>query len=158
MNVQLVSFLKLPYHIQMETRNWRNQSNVAEYFKISHISKDMHIEWLESLKENKPKNVAFMIVADGQNVGVTYFHSIKYDAGEADWGIYICRDNLRGKGMGTEVLKKSLVYAREVLKLKVVFLDVLKNNFIAVSLYEKLGFSAIGDVNEGDFLRYRKFL
>lgn len=50
------------------------------------------------------------------------------------------------------------MYAREVLKLKVVFLDVLKNNFIAVSLYEKLGFSAIGDVNEGYFLRYRKFL
>lgn len=156
MNVQLVSFLKLPYHIQMETRNWRNQSNVAEYFKISHISREMHVEWLESLKENKPKNVAFMIVADGQNVGVTYFHSIKYDAGEADWGIYIYNSDFKGKGIGFSVLQKCIEYASNVLNLHSIFLDVLDSNQRAIGLYEKIGFKRIGKNNS--FYRYEYFL
>ena len=157
-DVKLISFLDLPYELQLETRNWRNSENVSKYFKIKYIEEDTHKKWLSSLNIKKPKNIAFVIEVNKEYIGVVYFHSIDYDKKQGDWGIYIYKDDFRGKGIGTEVLTKSIEYAKNELKLNFLFLDVLDSNNKAKKLYEKLGFIFTGDkdIQENKvFLRYR---
>ena len=32
--IKLINFLDIPYDLQMESLNWRNNENVSQYFKI----------------------------------------------------------------------------------------------------------------------------
>ncbi len=156
MNLILTNFLNLPYDLQLETRNWRNSDNVAKFFKLQHISKETHIDWLEKLKEEKPKAIAFLISENGENIGVTYFHSIDYQYCLGDWGIYIHNEKYRGKGVGKFALCESIRRAKNELHLDTLFLDVRSDNKVALRLYEKYGFSPVS--RDGDFIRYRKVL
>lgn len=153
MNIELVSFLDIPLEIQKQTRLWRNKENVARFFKIPYIDEETHMRWLNSLKQEHPQNMAFMIKVDNKYVGVTYFHSIDYDNRQADWGIYIYRDDLRGKGIGHCVLSYCISFAREDLHFLTLFLDVLETNERARELYIKCGFKIIDRNNS--FLRYK---
>ena len=157
MTVRLASFVDIPYEIQLKTREWRNSENVTKYFKIKHIDTETHKKWLQSLTMDNPKNIAFLIMYNEHPVGVTYFHSIDYEKKEADWGIYIYDSNLRGVGIGKNTLENCLEYARNRLTVSTVYLDVLKDNYRAISLYEKMGFVRI-DSDDDVFLRYKNNL
>ena len=157
MNISLVSFLDVPYDLQMKTREWRNSEQVTKYFRIPHITEEQHKKWLASLHNNPPSTIAFMIMDDAEPVGVTYFHAINYDAKEADWGIYIYDEKYRGKGIGNIALADCIKYAKENLKLSRLYLDVKESNHRAINLYEKQGFKKIG-TEDANFLRYRNDL
>lgn len=153
MSIKLVNFLDVPYDVQLEARNWRNQENVTRFFQIPHIDEQTHKNWLERLKDDNPKTIAFMIKCDEIYVGVAYFHSINYDEKIADWGMYISDKTLRGKGIGTETLTKCLEYAKKEINLQTVFLEVLENNTNAIKLYEKLGFKKTSQ--KDNVIRYK---
>jgi UDP-4-amino-4,6-dideoxy-N-acetyl-beta-L-altrosamine N-acetyltransferase len=128
------------YSIQLETRNWRNSGNVSKYFQLKYIDEQTHRNWLEQLKEENPKIIAFLIKYNEKYIGITYFHSIDYKNKVCDWGIYIYNENNRGLGLGQKALEVSLDYAKNNLKMKKVYLEVLEDNVRAKSLYKKLGF------------------
>ncbi len=153
-DIKLENFLNVDYELQMETRNWRNSKNVAKYFKIPYIEENVHKQWLESLKETYPRNIAFMISDNNEYIGVTYFHSINYKSKEADWGIYIYNENKRGQGIGEKALRLSIEYAIQDLHLKKIYLDVLKQNKRAINLYEKIGFKPTNEKDD-TFFRYQ---
>lgn len=153
MNIKLLPFIKTPYWKQVQTILYRNSKDVTQYFKIKHISLITHLKWLKSLKKQNPQTIAFFIVIDDTPVGVTYFHSIDYQKQHADWGIYIYPKDNRSKGIGDQALKQCILYAKEKLCLKQLFLDVLETNTPAIHVYEKNGFKQIG-ANNG-FLRYQ---
>lgn len=155
--VVLVPFLEMPIEIQMESRNWRNRQDVAKYFKIQHIDIETHKKWLRGLCATAPRTIAFFIQYNQDLVGVTYFHSLNYTDKIADWGMYIYRPECRGRGIGHIVLQQCIDYARNVLKLRCLYLDVLQSNSRARSVYEDLGFVLTG-ASDGDFLRYKKDL
>lgn len=148
----LENFLVVPYDLQLTTRDWRNSNDVAKYFQITYIDEHTHKKWLNSLKENLPTNIAFMIKSNDEYIGVTYFHSIDYENKLADWGIYIYKSNMRGKGIGTQVIFEIIKYAKNKLKLKKLYLDVLETNKVAIKLYTHNGFIYLG--SNGKFLRY----
>ena len=152
--IELIHFSDVDYNLQMQTRLWRNCEQVVPYFKIKHIDEAVHKKWLESLKVQNPRNVAFLIVYEGVNVGVTYFHSIDYEKKCADWGMYIYLADYKGKGIGMQTLEKCIAYAKDVLKMKCLYLDVLATNERAVRLYEKCGFRFV-EKEEDNFLRYK---
>ena len=152
--VKLINFLDLPYDVQLQTRNWRNSEEISKWFKIPYIKKEIHQKWLESLKIFNPTNIAFCIKYNNSLIGVTYFHSINYDDKSADWGIYIKDLCYRGKHLGSSVLKESLKYAKNVLKLNKIYLDVKSTNYIAISVYEKNGFKRIQNLSDDIFYRY----
>lgn len=151
--IELINFLEVPYELQLETRNWRNCEKVAKWFKIPYINEATHIKWLESLKNDSPRNIAFIIKYKNEFIGVTYFHSIDYKKEEGDWGIYIYDENNRGHGFGYHALSESIKFAFETLKLKTLYLDVLNTNERAKKLYTKKGFKLISD--KDTFLRYK---
>ena len=156
-SINLISFIDIPYDLQMKTRNWRNSKNITKYFKIPHITMEQHKKWLLSLHKEKPTNVALMIYKNNKPIGVTYFHSINYTQKNADWGIYIYYKREQSIGIGKVVIQKCMKYAQEVLKLSTIYLDVLNDNFRAIRLYEGADFKQIQS-NDVEFLRYMKRL
>lgn len=152
MDIELVNFLELPIEQQLKSRFWRNSSEVAPYFKIKEIDEQTHKKWLNSLQNDYPQNIAFVIKYNNEFIGVTYFHSVDYEKSCADWGIYIHISSFKGKGIGSSVLQKCIEYAHDILNLRKIFLDVLDTNQRAIILYEKFGFKRIGKNNS--FYRY----
>jgi UDP-4-amino-4,6-dideoxy-N-acetyl-beta-L-altrosamine N-acetyltransferase len=139
MQIKLVNLKDADYKLQLEVRNWRNSEHVAKYFQIPNIDEETHKNWLKSLNEEKPKNIAFLIEVDGKFVGLAYFLKIDYEIKQADWGMYIYNQDLRGRGIGATVIQKCIDFARryDLIKIK---LEVLNTNLGAIKLYEKSGF------------------
>jgi diamine N-acetyltransferase len=140
MKIDLVNLKEVDYNLQLEVRNWRNAPHVAKYFQIPYIDEKTHENWLRSLQEKKPKNIAFLIKFNEEFIGLVYFLKIDYVNKETDWGMYIYEERLRGLGLGKQVIEWSIHYAINILKFKIMKLEVLKNNVNAISLYEKNGF------------------
>lgn len=150
--INLVNFKDEEYKIQLETLNWRNSEHVAKYFQIKHIDEFTHKKWLENINRENSSTVAFLIEFEGEYVGITYFSNINYEQKQSDWGIYIYKEDLRGKGIGKKVIQKSLEYAKSELNLNKIFLEVLEDNLVAKSLYENVGFKFGSSKN--NVLRY----
>lgn len=156
MTIKLVNFLDTDEAIQMKTLLWRNSKHVSKYFQIKNIDTETHKKWLNSLKVEKPKTIAFLIEYDGVFIGVTYFHSVNYEKAVSDWGIYIYDESLRGMGIGYKVLSQCIDYAKEVMHLKKIYLEVLETNIKAVKLYESMGFKAL--CKNENVIRYERIL
>lgn len=138
----------------METLEWRNSEDVAKWFQIKNIDENTHKNWLKSLENENPANIAFVIATDDSYVGVTYFHSIDYKQKQCDIGIYLTK--LRGQGIGKDVFKQMLEYAKNVLKADTVYLHVKSDNLRAIRLYKHFDFEPVEKC--GDFIKYKKSL
>lgn len=141
MNVSLQNFIDAPRSLQLESRDWRNSPQVSSFFRIPNIDEATHVRWLQSLLCSPPRVIAFFIQCDSIPVGVTYFSRICYAKKRGDWGIYIKDDAYRGRGVGRIALKSCILYAKDVLGLSRVELDVLPTNLRAISMYKACGFS-----------------
>ncbi|NJB70549.1 diamine N-acetyltransferase [Saonia flava] len=62
----------------------------------------------------------------------------------AGMGIVILEENDRDKGVGTEAILLLCDYAFSVLNLKQVYVNVLEENSVSLSLFKKLGFEQVG--------------
>lgn len=155
MNIELINFLSEDRQLQMETLGWRNAPHVASYFQIKSIDAQTHARWLDSLAVDTPRTVAYFIKYDNRYIGVTYFHSINYSCGCADWGIYIYDESLRGRGLGKVVMRLCFDVAKDM-GFHTLYLEVLKGNKNAISLYQKMGFSVCEE--KDGVLRFSKSL
>lgn len=140
MKIELLNLKDVDYNLQLEVRNWRNCEHVAKYFQIPYLEEAIHKNWLKSLHEENPKNIAFIIKVNNEFVGLSYFLRVNFLLKETEWGIYIYKENLRGLGIGQKIIELNINYARNVLNFKVIRLEVLKNNKNAIRLYKKNGF------------------
>lgn len=80
----------------------------------------------------------------GELIGTVGLRNLNFRAGQGTLGIIIRADSV-GKGYGTDAILSVLRYAFESLGLRRVLLDVAENNLRAQHVYEKLGFSTIGE-------------
>lgn len=136
--LELKNILEFSYEVQLDTRNWRNSPQVTKYFQIEYIDEETHKNYLSKLKNNPDKFIAFVILHQNNPCGLVYLSNI--NSRSCDWGMYIHRQDLRGQGIGSKVITETLNYAKDVLKVKEVNLEVLEENKNAISLYEKSGF------------------
>jgi diamine N-acetyltransferase len=79
----------------------------------------------------------------GDIIGTVGLRNLDFLTGEATLGIIIRADTV-GKGYGTDTVETILGYAFDVLDLRRVLLDVAVNNDRARHVYDKLGFTPIG--------------
>ena len=77
---------------------------------------------------------------EGKVVGHFIMRYLKGDHKLLRFGWVIVDDSIRGKGYGTEMLKKGLKYAFEFLNVERITLGVFEGNEIAHSCYKKVGF------------------
>lgn len=91
-----------------------------------------------------PTRRRFVILDEhGTIIGTVGLRNIDFPAGEGTLGIII-RADVVGKGYGSDAVETVLGYAFDVLDLRRVLLDVAENNDRARHVYDKLGFTPVG--------------
>lgn len=125
---------------------WRNNSKVRKNFIFQgKLTKEIHEKWLKD-KVFTGNVVQFIIMEKKTNrpLGSIYLRDIDKINMKAELGIFIGEDNARGKGYGKEAIVELLKYGFTKLKLNKIYLRVLKDNVVAISSYNKSGFSQEG--------------
>lgn len=108
---------------------------------------------LEDIKESEreyPKILMYKVVSipGEQMIGHIQLIRIDWERKKASIGrVLIGDDNIRGKGIGTEIMKEMLKIGFENLNLEEISLNVFDFNISAIKCYEKLGFEIV-KVNE----------
>ncbi|NOR72204.1 MAG: GNAT family N-acetyltransferase [Methylomarinum sp.] len=101
-------------------------------------------QWLKS-KTTLSDSVFFVIAGKQQNKIVGYLQVVSIDLlnGTGKLGICLLPEE-QGKGYGSEAIDLLQQYLVEVFNIRKLFLEVLKSNNRAHSLYTKLGFQECG--------------
>ena len=142
-SAEFINLKNVPFVLKLKVREWRNSPQVSKFFQLSSIDLETHKNWLKSLDAPNPSTIAFLIQINKKYIGMAYFSSINYSEKTTNWGMYIYELNMRGIGIGKEVIRWSIKYAKNELSMALIRLEVLNNNKIAKSLYQNHGFSFI---------------
>lgn len=128
---------------------WRNDPEVWK-FTGSKPSREITVEierdWLKNSLADKSKT-RFAILVDGEYVGNVQLTDIILNK-TAEFHIFIGNKSFWGKGVAKEATYQLLQYAKEVLKLHSVFLDVNKKNLSAIKSYKKNGFVLVNQTKD----------
>jgi RimJ/RimL family protein N-acetyltransferase len=99
--------------------------------------------YFERGRTNETRRRFVVLDEFGEIIGTVGLRNVDLAAGEAILGIIIRADCV-GKGYGTDTVRTVLDYAFEVLALRRVLLDVAETNSRARHVYDKIGFTPIG--------------
>jgi RimJ/RimL family protein N-acetyltransferase len=123
---------------------WRNDKEVFRYTGnvYNHeISYEMELAWIRKVI-SKEDDYRCAILVDNEYVGNIYLTDISKTS--AVYQIFIGNKQYWGKGVAKKASLLILDYAKEVLKLKRVELEVRCQNAKAIKLYKSLGFVSVG--------------
>ena len=125
-------------------REWRNSPEVKSYMHHDHeISVDEHDRWFNGIFSDETVKF-WMIVYNGEDVGVVNLKDIDYVNKRCDWAFYIGSEEHRGKGIGAYVEYFVLKYVFEELRFNRIYGDVLDFNEHVVNIHKKFGFTVEG--------------
>lgn len=130
---------------------WRNNPEIWKHTGAQYsteISEEIESDWLKGTLGDVSKS-RFAILVDHEYVGNVQLTDIQVKD-TAQFHIFIGNQAYWGKGVAKEATYQILVYAKEVLQLRSVFLEVKEENIAAVKAYEKNGFIVTDTTN--DFL------
>lgn len=123
----------------------RNNKELSKYISPTNINLEEQKEWIRNYKVRENKKEEFYFIVENKNkipCGTVRIYNIDHIKKECTWGSFIL-DKTRPKGASTEVIEISLNFILEKLKLEKVYLDVRKENYKAIYIYEKNGFLKI---------------
>ncbi|ROI02177.1 GNAT family N-acetyltransferase [Chryseobacterium sp. G0240] len=119
---------------------WRNDPEIWQFTGSRPditITKEIESEWIEKvLKDDTSKR--FAILCDREYIGNVQLTGITDES--AEFHIFIGKKAFWGKGISQLATYQILYYAKEVLKLKEVYLSVNPENVAAVKSYQKNNF------------------
>ena len=124
---------------------FRNSSVESDYMAIGEIN-DM--ETLKKVLHNK--NLIHFIGYENA-VPVAYCQvmykseSVNFHSGAKINAIAVLPD-MRGKNLGKKLLEETITALQKNTNIKNIYLDVVKNNIVAINLYKKIGFEKIGEL------------
>jgi diamine N-acetyltransferase len=131
---------------------WRNNPLIWQFtrFKpVKPISESMETEWLKkALSNTKEYRFAICLKSNGQYLGNVQLIDVK--SKNAELHLFIGNPSFWGKGIGRQATALILNYGFTYLGLDSIRLDVHKDNYPAIALYNKLGFFVNGE--EKDFI------
>ncbi len=121
------------------------------------LDEEKDMDWeVESLADTlkdieRGQSIALVVEVGGEVMGMG---NISKDSGalshtgELGFGL---KEEIRGRGIGTELMRILLREAVERLDLEIVKLEVYRTNEPALSLYKKVGFEKVGTIEDGGF-------
>ena len=125
---------------------WRNDPKIWEFTGTKpkeEITYEIENDWIQSAIADQTTK-RFAILVDDVYVGnIQLTDIIEHDT--AQYHIFIGDRNYWGKGVAKLATYQILYYAKEVLDLKNIFLNVRKENFSAIKVYKKTGFEIIDE-------------
>jgi RimJ/RimL family protein N-acetyltransferase len=142
--LRLIKFEDLP-----TTLAWRNREDIRHNFINSDIiSWEGHSKWWEGYRV-KNNDFIFLILETerlSRSVGQVSLYNINLDHSEAEYGRLMIGDNeARGKGLARRATELLIAWAFNSLGIERIYLEVFKNNTIALNLYRQFGFITTGD-------------
>lgn len=143
----MIKVLEFDISFLNKSWKWLNDEELQKLIISPRISKKQQEEWFYSLK-NKKNYYIKGIEYNGEKIGVLGLKNITQNKGE--YFGYIGEREYWGLGIGKAMLKYIEEYSRKI-KLKKIYLKVLKNNQRAFFLYKKLGYKTI-EVQESIYI------
>ncbi len=143
MKIKLENITDFSKEQQFKIRDWRNSSEVSQYFIIDYITEEMHTAWLERQKE-ATTDCAFFLTYEGKAVGCVYIRLIDHKHKTAEWGFFMSSDDSTVPGIGAIAEYLLHEYAFNVLKLEKLNIEVLANNPAVLKLHTKFGYTPEG--------------
>lgn len=109
---------------------WRNQDNVIRYFFYrGEFTRESHENWLKTRVETGEVEQFIVVLKDGDRpVGCTYIRDIDHENSKAEYGVFLGEADIRGMGIGKEILNLTVKYAFDVLKLHRIYARVKETN------------------------------
>lgn len=128
-------------------RQWRNKAEIRKWFFHDEVvSEEKHKEWFDNYL-NKENDLCFIVEDLGdinQAIGMVSLYNLNESTGEGEFGRFmIGHDEARGKGYGFEIAIGICDFAKSILHLKTIYLDVYTDNKAARHIYEKVGFKPV---------------
>ncbi len=122
------------------TLEWRNRDDARIWFKTSdRIGFDGHRMWFETYL-GKDDDYHFIVEAEHRAVGQCAIYSVDRDTGTAEIGRFLVAPDRTGKGYISRSCALLVCFARDVLGLRYLYLDVLEGNARARKIYDACGF------------------
>jgi UDP-4-amino-4,6-dideoxy-N-acetyl-beta-L-altrosamine N-acetyltransferase len=123
---------------------WRNLASVRAYMHTDHIiSPEEHAAWFARVQRD-PTCKYWIIVCDGEDVGVANLSGIESIHRRCYWGFYLASPNVRGKGVGSAVEYAILNYVFDELHLEKLCGEVLSFNEKVLAMHGGFGFAREG--------------
>lgn len=121
--------------------------NIQCFYNDKAVTKKSHLKFLEKYFA-KQDEIIWVIEQDGKGVGIISLVHIDLKNKKSEWGRFVLSDEVKGQGLGVLVLYGLINYAFESLGLNKLYCEALKENQIAVNLYNKLGFEKEGEFKD----------
>ena len=131
------------------TLTWRNQDHIRKWFLYSEvITPEQHWSWYNQYKDRD--NDFVFIIEETQTlhrpVGQTSLYNIDWADRRAEFGRLLIGDSMaRGKGIAKEATHITLDCGHRYLKLEEFVLEVIKDNALAITVYQFVGFVPVGE-------------
>ena len=141
-----------------KTLKWRNDLEISDLV-MSHpfpVSEDAEKSWFEQNLTDKSNRSIYFAIDENQSgilVGYTVINNINWISRVCEFGILIGESEMRGKGLGEDVLRIIFEYTFEILNLRKIILMVTSSNLPAIKLYERMGFNSEGILKEHTHVR-----
>lgn len=131
-----------------QVRRWRNLPEVARFMFTDHVvTPEEHAAWFDRALRDATCRY-WIIVADGEDIGLANLTGIDHHHGRCSWGMYLASPLARGSGIGSYVLHFLLSYAFESLQLNKVSCEILAMNEASLAMSAALGFTREGVLRE----------
>jgi diamine N-acetyltransferase len=134
--------------------DWRNREDVIKYFIIRDpFTKEGHEKWLKT-RVFTGEVVQFIVnlKEDDRPVGCTYIRDIDTLNRKAEYGVFIGESEVRGRGIGKEILNLTTDYAFRELDLHRVYARVLDYNAASYNCFLSCGYKEEGVLKDSLFL------
>ena len=149
-----------PAHAEV-VRGWLNDPAVHEWMLTGHvpITAAAEREWYERAERESAAGTAYNFeiraADDLRLLGICGLTDVDSIDRHAEVGIFIGDVAEQNKGFGRDAIVTTLRFGFETLGLHTMRIRVVAGNERALGLYESVGFSAVGTIREGRYVRGR---
>lgn len=122
--------------------NWRNSDAVRPYFIYQKpFTKEGHLQWLHEMIDSG-RGFQFIVCKNDTDepVGCTYLRDYDRKNRKIEYGVFLGSEDIKGKGIGTEILKLTLQFAFQNLEINKVFARAFADNQASIHCFLKGGF------------------
>lgn len=130
---------------------WKNDEEIFKFLGGGYrpTSMTQQRKWIEKMAENTQEEQRYIIInEEAKKVGFIGLYSISPINRTCSLGIYIGEKQYWGKGVASRAYRALERYAKQYINIRKIKLEVVKENFNAIKMYEKLGFSICGEYKE----------
>ena len=147
--LRLINFINLDENERKMVLKWRNDPKIRKWMRNQeNISPQEHARFIDSL-ENRNDTCYFVVKDKDEYLGVIDFTDLNSKEKSAFFGLY-ANPSLKKSARGSKLLARIIDYAKKILELKFLRLEVLKSNEKAITLYKKFGFEEYA--KEGEYI------